>query len=483
MNESAELARQVASQLGGDLDRILGSLPSPDAPQGTSAPTKEAPEAPEEAPLELCQIAGAGAGQRVLLTPGTYDIGPLTSPTGMPGSADPRMVPFRLQVDENLSVALLTLDKPVSVDGRRLKEGLRMRGGVIDAEAARFSISSPAEMGKSPTPTTAQINAALPSVKISVSELPGASVDHKTRRRNKRNKNAADYPELTKAVLTSRARTIQRERMLNPAACELFVRAKAGRQYMWNIHPSDPQFAIATLAYGEKTWTPPYDRPDKIRDEAAYAVHQYLETPSVPITTNLTDGGLAIIGPREMTLSVARHLAICTAILTSPQHLELAIMAGVDVSNDWAWCQRLPHARPGEGRALPLLMIDGIAQIGANELRSLLSGDDPVGAVVIEPELGDLPSICGTVMEVRPDGTAALMDFRKGITINRRATPVGMTVKLADAAARDIENAAYRPNQAAAANALPQREARPEIAVPDHIKRPEKSEALPQRKH
>ncbi len=391
MNESAELARRVASQLGGDLDRILGLLPSPDAPQDASTPTSEAPATPEEAPLELCQIAGAGAGQRVLLTPGTYDIGPLTSPAGMPGSSDPRMVPFRLQVDEDLSVTLLTLDKPVSVDGRRLKEGLRMRGGVIDAEAARFSISSPAELGKAATPTTEQINAALPSAKIPVSEIRGASIDQKARRRNKRNKGAADYPELTRAVLSSRARTIRRERMLNPNACELLVRAKAGRQYMWNIDPSDPQFATATLAYGEKTWTPPYDRPDKIRDEAAYAVHQYLETPSVPLTTNLTDGGLAIIGPREMTLSVARHLAICTAILTSPQHLELAIVAGMDASADWAWCERLPHALPSEGQALPLLIIDGIDQIGANELRSLLSGDSPVGAVVIEQNLVSFP--------------------------------------------------------------------------------------------
>ena len=225
MNESAELARQVASQLGGDLDRILGLLPSPDAPQDASTPTSEAPATPEEAPLELCQIAGAGAGQRVLLTPGTYDIGPLTSPAGMPGSSDPRMVPFRLQVDEDLSVTLLTLDKPVSVDGRRLKEGLRMRGGVIDAEAARFSISSPAELGKAATPTTEQINAALPSAKIPVSEIRGASIDQKARRRNKRNKGAADYPELTRAVLSSRARTIRRERMLNPNACELLVRA------------------------------------------------------------------------------------------------------------------------------------------------------------------------------------------------------------------------------------------------------------------
>jgi DNA segregation ATPase FtsK/SpoIIIE-like protein len=390
------------------------------------------------------------------------------------------MIPFRLQVDSDLSVTLLTLDRPVSVDGRRLKAGLRMKGGVIDADAARFSISQPVSVGDTKTPTTEQINAALPPVEILVSELPGVSVDKKTRRRNKRNADAADYPELTNAVLTSRARTIRRKRMLNPDACELLARAKAGRQHMWNINPGDPQFGLVTLAYGEKGWTPPFDRPDKVRDEAAYAVHQYLETPSIPITVNITKGGLGIIGPRPRVLSVARHIAICTAILTSPKHLELAIMAGMNVSEDWAWSQRLPHARPSEGQALPLLVIDGVQQIGANELRSLLAGEDPLGAIVIEPELGELPSICSTVMELRADGTAALMDFRKGSTINRRATPVGMTATVAATAARDIENAAYGSSRQA--RQAPKRKARPEIAVPDHIKRPEKSEALPQRK-
>lgn len=482
MTESADLARLVASQLGGDLDRILGSLPSSEQPTEPEVSTKNTASTSGRQvhePLELCQIAGLGAGQRVVLTPGTYDIGPRTSPPGMPGCTDVRMVPFRLHVGPDNAVTLTTLTHPVSVDGRQISDGLRMRGGYIDAFAARFSLGPPASVSQ-PVPSAAQIASVLPPKKIPVSEIRGVSIEHKSRRRNKRNRDAEDFPELTKAVLESRARDIRRQRMISPDACELLRRAKTGRSHIWKTGRSDSEFGVATLAYGETPWTPPYDRPDKIRDEAAYAVHQFLELPSVPVTLDLKSNGLGIVGPRDSALAVARHIAISLCISSGPSDLMIAVMAGAETSQDWAWIGNLPHAQSEAADAMPVLLIDGLAQIGAGELRSLLAEKTNLGAVVIESELGDLPSICGTVMELRADGSAAVMDFRRGKTINSRATPVGMSVPTSVQAVKMIR-AALTPIITAASNSI-SRDSLPQIAVPDHIKRPDSPTALPQRK-
>lgn len=484
MTESAELARLVASQLGGDLDRILGSLPGSDAPDETpDAASPDEREIAQEAHevLELCQIAGIGSGQRVLLKPGTYDIGPFTSPPGMPGSSDHRMTPFRLQVSPDNSLVMKTLGRPVSVDGRQIDDGLRMRGGFIDAGAARFSLAPPRKPGSNPAPSSDQIVQALPPKKIPVAEIRGASIEHKSRKRNKRDKDPHDFPELTRAVLESRARSVRKQRMLNPDACELISRARAGKPHVWNIDRSDSQFGVATVAYGDTPWTPPYDRPDKVRDDAAYAVHEFLELPSVPISLDLQRHGLGIIGPRAAVLAAARHMIVSMAILTSAADLELAVMAGHDHAGEWAWTGHLPHTRPQESQAMPLLLIDGLHQIGANELRALLAESNNLAAIVLEPELGDLPSICGTVMEIRTDGTAAIMDFRRGKTINRRATPVGMTELIAAEAATAIERA-HSGSDFGSANKSPDRSPLPEIAIPDHVKRPDSPAALPQRR-
>ncbi len=492
MTESADLARQVASQLGGDLNQILGSLATPDAalepdaapgsPQGDQQSPKRASKTTVE-PLELCQIAGRGAGQRVLLTPGTYDIGPTTSPPGMPGNADPQMVSFRLTVGPSNDVVLTTITHPVAVDGRQIADGLRLKGGHIDAYSARFVLGPP-NPNPRPAPTSAQINAALPTQKIPVSEIKGASIEHKTKRRskNKRNRTPEEFPELTRAVLQARARKIRRIRMLNPDMAELLNRVRLGRSHIWNIDKSDQQFGHTTVAYGEIPWTPPYDRPDKIRDEAAYAVNQFLELPTVPITLDMQRNALGIVGPRDTALAVARHIGIGFCITTSPRDIELAIMADSTTAQDWQWAELLPHAQPGnsDSSAMPLLMIDGLAQVGANELRAMLAETTNLGAIVIESELGDLPSICGTVMELRPDGSGALMDFRRGKTINGRATPAGMSASMAVDAARHIAHAASPQAQGPSPSARV--EAKPEIAVPDHIKRPESRKALPQRK-
>lgn len=259
--------------------------------------------------------------------------------------------------------------------------------------------------------------------------------------------------------------------MLNPSINELLVRAKAGRPQIWTVTPQDKQFAVATLAYGEMPWTPPYDRPDKITDQAAYAVSQFLETPSMPITTDLRVGGLAIVGDRAAALAAVRHIVLSHSILTGPTDLELVVMAGSQNEADWNWATRLPHARLGQGRALPLIVIDGLSQIGANELRAIIAREEPVGTVVIERELGELPSICSTIMEIRGDGTATLMDFRIGTTITNSATPVGLSDQLANQAAQDLEEAVNGANQSAA-----------KIAVPDHITRPTSPTALPQRR-
>ena len=351
MTDSAELARQVAGQLGGDLERILGSLPDSSASVAQEPSPSRRKEDNASRPLELRQIAGRGAGRSAVLTPGVYDVGPKTSPVGLPGHGETMMTPFRLRVEKDLSVTLIVLDRPVSVDGRRVADGLRMRGGVINAISARFEIGEP--VGETqPPPTSSQIIEALPSLQIPIQKIPGVSVDGKSRRwSNKRGTTPADFPELAKAVLTSRARTIRRARMLNPSINELLVRAKAGRPQIWTVTPQDKQFAVATLAYGEMPWTPPYDRPDKITDQAAYAVSQFLETPSMPITTDLRVGGLAIVGDRAAALAAVRHIVLSHSILTGPTDLELVVMAGSQNEADWNWATRLPHARLGQGRA------------------------------------------------------------------------------------------------------------------------------------
>ncbi len=204
--------------------------------------------------------------------------------------------------------------------------------------------------------------------------------------------------------------------------------ASAGRDHMGDIGPADPGFATVPIAYGDLPWQPPIDRPDRIPGPLVVEVQQHSVLPSVPLSVDLRNGHLGIVGDRAACLAVARQIAVTLRVLSPTDTITFALLHPDQRTADWAWLDRVPN-HPG---GLPVLFLDGMRQVGDHGLRQTLIETGTGGAIIIDDQLHDMPSICANVLDIQPSGSASLLDFRRGATTTRIATPLGFSVETTD---------------------------------------------------
>ena len=171
-------------------------------------------------------------------------------------------------------------------------------------------------------------------------------------RRNQR-ENYLDFLEKLRSRMRARAREARTTAGLldpEPAALLELVRDPAR---LWERRRAHGDFARVRLGVGdvrvfaltvpeEQNPVEPYD--PIMANEADAVVTHYSTVPGMPITVNLDGAGqVALIGPREHLLSVARSLALQTACLHAPDDVRLAAAFPEAAADDWAGFDRLPH--------------------------------------------------------------------------------------------------------------------------------------------
>ena len=392
--------------------------------------------------LELRQVAGLSAGGSISLPPGIYDFHPALGEYGgrIP---DPTMKPFRIHISAE-NVATVGAPGPgIRLDGQPVSQMVPVGRKVIDAGSSRFVVAPARSNNRRRRTSSSAANEAAavvverPVEKIVVGnyleDLPETGERRsgkKGRRFGTKKAEAVGGPDLllTK-MLEVRSAAVEQRRALHPDADELIARAKSGEGHVGKVEPGSKNFGVMSIAYGDLDWKAPFDRPDRIPGSVMAKLEPLMMLPSVPLLADLSAGPFGIVGERQACLSVVRHIMVALRVLSPPTAFEPAVLAKAGTGfEDWAWVDQFPRGQRNVTPALPLLIIDGVAQLGAHNLRPTLTEPGHVGALIIDDQLSELPSVCSHVMEITASGTVTMLDFKRGNTTTRKATPCGISL-------------------------------------------------------
>ena len=425
MSESAALAKALAAQLGNDLDLILGS-------ESSETPVFEMAATPPMG-VELRQVAGLNSGFTQSLPPGKHRFG-----AGSDSEAgDSRTKAFELTVTDNHQV-FMTSEVNVRLDGIVSKTKTEITRQVIDAGSARFVVAQSKPPARRRGGNGARVLTTKPTApvvqRIRISEFLGEPAPPEIKKRRFGMRTADRIPEaiqgpLIDRILAVRSDWVFHERSRFPDPGQLKQMAMAGSDHRGYLEPGDDEFAVVPVAYGDLTWQPPIDRPDRIPAQLVAEVQQHSILPSVPLFADLKHGHLGIVGNREACLAVARQVALTLRVMSPFDAITFSLLRSEGATQDWAWLDQLSA---GNGMGMPIMFFDGMRQVSNHGMRQSLIEPDTGGAIIIDDQLHDIPSLCATVLEIQPSGTAALLDFRRGSTTTRVATPLGFDLATTD---------------------------------------------------
>ncbi len=382
----------------------IDALSPPSASSPWSSSPEDQPRLPPVRParLELRQIAGLTAGATFPIHRERLRMG-----------TDRSTVGFELVTDRDGSTTLVPGCTPVRVDGRTVTAPTAIEDRSIDAGNARFVV---ARVSDATTPRRTRIR--FGDETVVVDDDDGALL----------------------AQIRSARRVVETERRRShPDPTDLIRAAERGGSLRWSRRHDDRSFATVSVALADLTWTPRFDRPDRISARMAKAIAPLRRLDAVPLTADLRVGPLAIIGSRPARLAIARHLAVALATLSPAEDLELAVLADREHAADWHWADLLPHATAGADHAMPVLIVDGAEQIDRS-LGEALSEPGGIGTVILADDAATLPMACAMTVFVNDDHTATVIDDGGGTTTTS-ATPLGLTERVAHSVARDLRNA------------------------------------------
>ncbi len=289
-------------------------------------------------------------------------------------------------------------------------------------------------------------------------------------------------------ILQARRAVVDHENLVNPGPAELVPRALHHDPRLWERRPGHDDFAVATIAIGERAWRFDTPVPEQVDDLVASIAH----LDSVPLAVNLALGSLGIVGDRADALGVARAVMAGLAVLSGPADVPMALVGPDQILDDWDWAKWLPHlgsphrlactndqvaeliakqtvdvpSRPGlEPLAHPVsvLFIDGVDLLrsGESPLRQALAANNGISGVVVAVHEDELPASCHWVIRIDDDGTATFTDMVTGVT-SEYVTPVGMDVPTATATARSLARLTD-PDASATSIELPSHVALPSV--------------------
>jgi DNA segregation ATPase FtsK/SpoIIIE, S-DNA-T family len=173
------------------------------------------------------------------------------------------------------------------------------------------------------------------------------------RTRRTQRENYLDFLEKLRARMRGRAREVRNAAGLldpEPAALLELVRDPAR---LWERRRAHGDFLRVRVGVGtrrmfdlrvpeEENPVHPYD--PIMANEAQAVVTHYAAVPGMPVPVNLDGAGqVAVIGPREHVLAVARSLLLQTACLHAPDDVRLAAAYPESAAEDWQGFDRLPH--------------------------------------------------------------------------------------------------------------------------------------------
>jgi hypothetical protein len=241
--------------------------------------------------------------------------------------------------------------------------------------------------------------------------------------------------ELIEAIRQTRAELAQQERLRYPDPAGLLTRAANRSPSIGARTPTHPLFARIGVMVADQPWLPNFDDINAIPESVGYQIQPLLSLPSVPVAADLLVGPLGIVGTRAATMAAARHIMVSLYGL-STQDLHLHIATDDSRADAWRWAQAICANRPldlDDGFAVAI--VDGMENFGAEGFGHQEALDRALGVVILVDTVEELPSYCGTVLQIDPGGTAVLTNHLGNVV---KGTPVGIGTAMATRIADDL---------------------------------------------
>jgi hypothetical protein len=400
-------ARPGAARLGADEDDAIDVVP------------------------ELRQIAGLTAGAVMDLVEPTYDF-----------AEGEGVVGFTIRVDEHGRTIVVPGSVSARIDSITLDGPTPIGSGVLDVGTARFIIRPKRERRRATDWLDQHKTIDQPEPVIEVPpDLVAPEPAPKRGRWRRRHEVEHESPgtvttwEFVEAVRETRTLMAERERYRHPDPAELAVRARCRAPVLRMRPPGHPHFCKVGVVVADQPWLPHFDDIHAIPEAVGEQLQPLLSLPSVPVAADLLVGPLGIVGRPAATMAVARHVLVALYALSTPD-LRLHIAAATDHHEAWEWATPLVTDDPVDfGEGFSVVIVDGIENFGLHGYQHQDVIDHDLGVVILAERVEELPSYCGTVLQLDQAGTALLTNhLGKAIS----GTPVGMNTSTAAAVTADL---------------------------------------------
>jgi DNA segregation ATPase FtsK/SpoIIIE, S-DNA-T family len=132
-----------------------------------------------------------------------------------------------------------------------------------------------------------------------------------------------------------------------PDPATVLLTAVGPRSRLWERRREDPDYLLVRLGTGDLPSQVVLDDPS--REEHRRAVTW--TALDVPVTVGLRESGvLGIAGPAQMARALACWVLAQTAVLHSPNDLQVYLLTDPSARRSWEWVRWLPHARPPDAQ-------------------------------------------------------------------------------------------------------------------------------------
>ncbi|MFJ9565623.1 FtsK/SpoIIIE domain-containing protein [Streptomyces fuscichromogenes] len=166
-------------------------------------------------------------------------------------------------------------------------------------------------------------------------------------------------------------RTERRAAVPDPAA--VLTYGTGPRTRLWERRRTDADHLLIRFGTGRVPSEVELDDPEQ--DEHKRKVRWYIE--DAPVGLSLRDlGVIGVAGPGDSAHALGRWAVAQTAVLHSPMDVQFYVLTDNDAGARWDWVRWLPHARPGGGQDVNVLIGTDSETVGARvgELTQLLDG-------------------------------------------------------------------------------------------------------------
>lgn len=263
-----------------------------------------------------------------------------------------------VNMDDGVSLSLPEVERtPEDVFGTKAYPWFSPAPRILSPLAPlNISIESAPSIGDKPTMGMGglALNPAMMAMSLGMQALRyGLSRKKYSKQEQRRSEIYANYLAGVEQQLQEHARQqLEEARRLYPALAECMARINGPMPTLWERHSGDVDFLSFRLGTGDEAAQAhvsiPQQRLQLTEDELdkvpGQLAEKYSRIQNMPVSASLIrDGSCGLMGPRQLTSSMARRVAAQLAALHGYDEVKLIVLFREEEQAQWEWMRWLPH--------------------------------------------------------------------------------------------------------------------------------------------